>query len=152
MSLEHFVLQFLNPDYVVGEYQPHYPLAWAKMMAYDLNGNFQQELQNAKTHNTLSSEILDLLTPPYPEEHPYIVEEWEGKGSFASLDKQSSIREFSQSVFIKFVTKDLQTNQSLGSNSWAISGQHTDTGFPMLANDPHLSVQLPAIWYENGQF
>ena len=150
LSLEHFVLQFLNPDYVVGEYQPHYPLAWAKMMAYDLNGNFQQELQNAKTHNTLSSEILDLLTPPYPEEHPYIVEEWEGKGSFASLDKQSSIREFSQSVFIKFVTKDLQTNQSLGSNSWAISGQHTDTGFPMLANDPHLSVQLPAIWYENG--
>ena len=150
LSLEHFVLQFLNPDYVVGEYKPHYPLAWAKMMAYDLNGNFQQELQNAKTHNTLSSEILDLLTPPYPEEHPYIVEEWEGKGSFASLDKQSSIREFSQSVFIKFVTKDLQTNQSLGSNSWAISGQHTDTGFPMLANDPHLSVQLPAIWYENG--
>ena len=44
----------------------------------------------------------------------------------------------------------MQTNQSLGSNSWAISGEHTNSGLPLLANDPHLSVQLPAIWYENG--
>ncbi len=150
LSLEHFILQFLNPDYVVDRYEPHYPLAWAKMMAYDLNGNFEQELRNSKTHNTLSTEIIDLLTPPYPEEHPYIVEEWAGKGSFATLQKQSNIQQFSQSIFIKYVTKDLQTNQALGSNSWAISGEHTDTGLPLLANDPHLSVQLPAIWYENG--
>ena len=38
----------------------------------------------------------------------------------------------------------------MGSNSWAISGEHTESGLPLLANDPHLSVQLPAIWYENG--
>ena len=44
----------------------------------------------------------------------------------------------------------MQTNQSLGSNSWANSGEHTNSGLPLLANDPHLSVQLPAIWYENG--
>ena len=150
LSLEHFFLQFLNSDYKVGKYEPHYPLAWAKMMAYDLNGNFQQEIRNSKTFNTLNPDIAELLTPPYPEEHPYIVEEWEGKGSFASLGKPSNIKQIYQSVFIKYVTKDLQTNQSLGSNSWAISGEHTDSGLPLLANDPHLSVQLPAIWYENG--
>ena len=150
LSLEHFFLQFLNADYKVGKYEPHYPLAWAKMMAYDLNGNFQQEIRNSKTFNTLNPDIAELLTPPYPEEHPYIVEEWEGKGSFASLGKPSNIKQIYESVFIKYVTKDLQTNQSLGSNSWAISGEHTDSGLPLLANDPHLSVQLPAIWYENG--
>tara|TARA_B100000073_G_scaffold96976_1_gene77055 strand:+ start:2051 stop:4576 length:2526 start_codon:yes stop_codon:yes gene_type:complete len=150
LSLEHFFLQFLNADYKVGNYEPHYPLAWAKMMAYDLNGNFQQEIRNSKTFNTLTPDIEELLTPPYPEEHPYIVEEWEGKGSFASLEKQNNLKQIYQSVFIKYVTKDLQTNQSLGSNSWAISGEHTDSGLPLLANDPHLSVQLPAIWYENG--
>ena len=150
LSLEHFFLQFLNADYKVGKYEPHYPLAWAKMMAYDLNGNFQQEIRNSKTFNTLNPDIAELLTPPYPEEHPYIVEEWEGKGSFASLGKPSNIKQIYQSVFIKYVTKDLQTNQSLGSNSWAISGEHTNSGLPLLANDPHLSVQLPAIWYENG--
>ena len=150
LSLEHFFLQFLNADYKVGNYEPHYPLAWAKMMAYDLNGNFQQEIRNSKTFNTLTPDVEELLTPPYPEEHPYIVEEWEGKGSFASLEKQNNLKQIYQSVFIKYVTKDLQTNQSLGSNSWAISGEHTDSGLPLLANDPHLSVQLPAIWYENG--
>ena len=150
LSLEHFFLQFLNPDYVVDQYEPYLPLAWAKMMAYDLNGNFGQEIQNARTYNTLSEEVLNLLTPPYPVDHPYIVEEWEGRASFASFNKPNNIQQFSQSIFIKYVTKDLQTNQSLGSNSWAISGEHTETGAPLLANDPHLSVQLPAIWYENG--
>jgi len=150
LSLEHFFLQFINPDYKVGTYEPHYPLAWAKMMAYDLNGNFEQEIRNSKTFNTLTPEIAALLSPPYPDEHPYIVEEWEGKGSFASIGKSNNIEQLYQALFIKYVTKDLQTNQALGSNSWAISGEHTESGLPLLANDPHLSVQLPAIWYENG--
>jgi penicillin amidase len=150
LSLEHFVLQFLNPDYVVDTYEPHYPLAWAKMMAYDLNGNYRSEISNSKTYNTLTPEIADLLVPPFPDEHPYIVEEWEGKGSFASIGKSKNFQQMTQSFFIKYVTKDMQTNQSLGSNSWVVGGKHTDTGMPLLANDPHLSVQLPAIWYENG--
>jgi penicillin amidase len=150
LSLEHFFLQFINPDYKVGTYEPYYPLAWAKMMAYDLNGNFEQEIRNSKTFNTLTPEIAELLRPPYPDEHPYIVEEWEGKGSFTSVGKSNNIEQLYQALFIKYVTKDLQTNQALGSNSWAISGEHTESGLPLLANDPHLSVQLPAIWYENG--
>ncbi len=36
----------------------------------------------------------------------------------------------------------------LGSNSWVVSGERTSTGKPMLANDPHLMYQNPAIWYE----
>ena len=150
LSLEHFFLQFINPEYKVGTYEPYYPLAWAKMMAYDLNGNFEQEIRNSKTYNTLTPEISELLRPPYPDEHPYIVEEWEGKGSFTSVGKSNNIEQLYQALFIKYVTKDLQTNQALGSNSWAISGEHTESGLPLLANDPHLSVQLPAIWYENG--
>ena len=150
LSLEHFFLQFINPDYKVGTYEPHYPLAWAKMMAYDLNGNFEQEIRNSKTFNTLTPEIAELLIPPYPDEHPYIVEEWEGKGSFASVGKSNNIEQLYQALFVRYVTRDLQTNQALGSNSWAISGEHTESGLPLLANDPHLSVQLPAIWYENG--
>ena len=150
LSLEHFFLQFINPDYKVGTYEPHYPLAWAKMMAYDLNGNFEQEIRNSKTFNTLTPEIAELLRPPYPDEHPYIVEEWEGKGSFASVGKSNNIEQLYQALFVRYVTRDLQTNQALGSNSWAISGEHTESGLPLLANDPHLSVQLPAIWYENG--
>jgi len=36
----------------------------------------------------------------------------------------------------------------LGSNSWAVSGSRTASGKPLLANDPHLGLELPALWYE----
>ncbi|WP_149826262.1 penicillin acylase family protein [Streptomyces tailanensis] len=38
----------------------------------------------------------------------------------------------------------------IGSNSWVVSGDHTITGKPLLANDPHLSAQLPSVWYQMG--
>ena len=37
---------------------------------------------------------------------------------------------------------------SLGSNNWVVSGKHTATGKPLLANDTHLELTLPGIWYE----
>ena len=38
--------------------------------------------------------------------------------------------------------------QGLGSNNWVVSGEHTATGKPLLANDTHLDLSLPPIWYE----
>ncbi len=35
-----------------------------------------------------------------------------------------------------------------GSNNWAVSGSKTNSGFPILCNDPHLGLSLPSIWYE----
>ena len=43
-----------------------------------------------------------------------------------------------------------------GSNNWAVSGAHTVSGKPLVANDPHLSLTVPGIWYtaelESGSF
>jgi len=41
-----------------------------------------------------------------------------------------------------------EIRQSLGSNNWVVSGDHTATGKPLLANDPHLELSIPPIWYE----
>jgi penicillin amidase len=41
-----------------------------------------------------------------------------------------------------------QIRHSLGSNNWVVSGEHTATGKPLLANDMHLELTLPPIWYE----
>ncbi len=38
----------------------------------------------------------------------------------------------------------------IGSNSWVVSGEHTISGKPLLANDPHLSASLPSVWYQMG--
>jgi penicillin G amidase len=39
-------------------------------------------------------------------------------------------------------------NPRIGSNSWAVSGRKTKSGFPILANDPHLNLSMPSIWVE----
>jgi penicillin G amidase len=41
-----------------------------------------------------------------------------------------------------------QIRRSLGSNNWVVSGDYTATGKPLLANDMHLELGLPPIWYE----
>ncbi len=38
-------------------------------------------------------------------------------------------------------------SKDVGSNNWAVSGMKTQTGSPILCNDPHLTLNLPSIWY-----
>lgn len=40
------------------------------------------------------------------------------------------------------------TFNAVGSNNWVVGGGKTSTGKPFLANDPHLSIQNPSVWYE----
>jgi penicillin amidase len=40
--------------------------------------------------------------------------------------------------------------QGVGSNSWVVDGEHSTTGKPILANDPHLGLSVPGIWYQMG--
>lgn len=45
-------------------------------------------------------------------------------------------------------TEDFKPDPNNGSNNWAVSGSRTQSGKPILANDPHLNLTLPSIWYE----
>jgi penicillin amidase len=36
---------------------------------------------------------------------------------------------------------------SLGSNAWVVGGEHTKKGKPLLANDPHLGLLIPSLFY-----
>ena len=38
----------------------------------------------------------------------------------------------------------------IGSNSWVVSGDHTVSGKPLLANDPHLGASVPGVWTQMG--
>ncbi len=43
--------------------------------------------------------------------------------------------------------KRFEGDRSFGSNNWMISGKYTVSGYPLLANDPHLSLTVPPVWY-----
>ncbi|MEX0635626.1 MAG: penicillin acylase family protein, partial [Ferruginibacter sp.] len=46
------------------------------------------------------------------------------------------------------VEKLLNPDRENGSNNWAVAGSKTVSGAPILANDPHLGLNLPSLWYE----
>jgi penicillin amidase len=41
-------------------------------------------------------------------------------------------------------------SDGIGANSWVVSGKHTESGKPLLANDPHLVPSAPGVWYQIG--
>ena len=54
-------------------------------------------------------------------------------------------------AFTDATTGDVKTKEKIegiGSNNWALSGSKTASGYPILANDPHLDLSLPSIWYQ----
>ena len=52
------------------------------------------------------------------------------------------------SRFPDFSGMSFERSTGTGSNNWAISGAHTSSGAPILCNDPHLGLNLPALWFE----
>jgi len=56
--------------------------------------------------------------------------------------------ELAQSVVDFLAVSSNEIRAGLGSNNWVVSGAHTATGKPLLANDTHLELTMPSIWYE----
>lgn len=156
LSLEHSVLQLLNPNYQSKPWQPLHTLTWVKVMAWDLSTSLETEIQHAILRKTLTPVQVNELFPPYPANRPIIVPTTAIRANSTSLVSHALVPSLSPAL--KPITKQLdtlsallgQTGDGIGSNSWVISGQRTSTGKPILANDPHLGAQMPSIWYEIG--
>lgn len=162
LSLEYAILKLLNAGYKPEPWQPLNTLTWAKAMAWKLGGNMAEEVDRALLLKILTPEQIDELNPPYPSDHPVIVTNEEmgyRKGSSEATLRQAPEIDY-QALQVPF--EDLRERLAaldallgprgggIGSNNWVISGQLTATGKPLLANDPHLGIQMPSIWYEVG--
>jgi penicillin amidase len=64
---------------------------------------------------------------------------------------EAAVPESPDSIFVPSVSKVINPfpqPEGIGSNNWVVSGEKTASSFPILANDPHLGLTLPSIWYE----
>src|SRR5271155_1096382 len=66
----------------------------------------------------------------------------------ASPDDMSAAAHLLPSVREFLRTADNEIRRGQGSNNWVVSGAHTASGKPLLANDTHLELSVPSIWYE----
>jgi penicillin G amidase len=155
LSLEYAVVGLINPGYEVEPWLPVHSLTWAKAMAYDLGGNAEAELRRAALMARISPERVADLFPAYPEGHPVIVEGFGGSAtaSDSNGDLVAGARAPLGLLAARFENLSALTGggqRGLGSNNWVIGPGRTATGGPLLANDMHLAIRMPSIWYENG--
>lgn len=171
LSLEYGVLKVMNPSYQPEPWQPQHTLTWAKVMAWDLGTNLDEEIERAVLLQTYSPEQVDELFPPYSNQAPVILPDWklaQGEsdlignsfGEITSGKPAVSIAAIASVLSPTFnsVSEQISALETLtgprggeiGSNSWVVSGAKTATGKPLFANDPHLGIQMPSIWYEMG--
>jgi len=159
LSLEYGVLKLLNPRYQVEPWQPLHSLTWGKVMAYDLGRNFQSEIERTVLLKTLTPDQVEELFPAYPKDLPVILPDWQTGKTTPEIDSKPVITDVSAiAPTLASITQPMlalekligATGVGIGSNNWVIAGKRTATGKPILANDPHLAVQMPSIWYEIG--
>ena len=155
LSLEYAVLKLINPQYTVEPWTPVNTLTWAKVMAWDLGGNLDEEITRAVLYKLLGPEQAEFLYPPYPEDHPVIVPGFQPRAA-APGDDITALPDVTAALTAIYdqvtALNDLLgvRGEGIGSNNWVIAGERTATGKPILANDPHLAIQMPSIWYEIG--
>jgi penicillin G amidase len=114
------------------------------LAGYDRDFEFTHALQVLGEENfrMLFPEIADSLAPIIPKGTPFSVPvnmpEIPAKMDSVYLHRTDSI----------LFTEEFKPNPANGSNNWAVSGSRTKSGRPILSNDPHLRLSLPAIWFE----
>lgn len=156
ISLEYLFLNLLNTGYEPKPWDPVHTLAWAKAMAWDLRGNMDGEIERAILLADLSLDQLNDIFPQYPDYNPSIIENWAGviNGQDTINANAFSFSPAYQQIVDQFASLDALleggSDAGIGSNSWVVSGDLTESGFPLLANDMHLVANIPHIWYEVG--
>jgi penicillin amidase len=143
LNIADYPLEYKILDHSPEQWTPLKTALLLKYMTYTLAGN-NGDLRMSNTRAYFGDDFIknvmdtkvDLMDPTIPES-----KSWD----FAPPQVQKP-----DSVFIPSTVKDVmpfQPDPANGSNNWAVSGSKTASGYPILANDPHLNMNLPSIWY-----
>jgi penicillin G amidase len=144
----------LPVEYKLLNYKPE---AWSnlkialflKMMSKDLAG-FERDLEFTNAKSVFSISDMKQLFPDNADSTVPIIP----KGTAFDLPGIIPVKPATAdslyfgndtTINVQEVNKPDRNN---GSNSWAVSGERTKSGAPILCNDPHLTLSLPSIWYE----
>lgn len=155
-------------------WEPEDSVGWALMMALDLGGNWGNEFARLSLARSLDTPRLWQLMPPYPGEAPVATADLSAlyrqlgvyRDARESASNAGAVSDVSPTkggqgtlsarinagmlAWADEFTRNAGTNEGKGSNNWVIAGTRTVSGKPLLANDPHLGLSAPAIWYFAG--
>jgi penicillin amidase len=144
LSPKDYPLEFKLLDYEPEEWKPINCVFLLKLMSETLAGGSDQ-FAMTNNLNKFGVKAVNELFPDYPfHEDPIIPPgtQWNFKPLPVPKPSASFTAQMNGDVHTKEITP------GVGSNNWAISGSKSANGYPILANDPHLNLTLPSIWYQ----
>jgi penicillin G amidase len=130
-------------DYRPESWTPYKSLLLLKYMA-DMLVN-DRDLEYTNLRNQIGEELMDRLFPDFPVDNDPVIEAdkvWDFEAM--RIEVPGNIIYPEADILVKTLP---QPEDGIGSNNWAVSGVKTKNGKPILANDPHLSLNLPSLWY-----
>jgi hypothetical protein len=106
-----------------------------------------------KTIKAVTKAEIDDFRPPYPGDAPLVSADY--VALYRNLDlldpptKPGATSLVSQATRLAAldVVHPLGEGEGIGSNNWVVAGTRSQSGKPMLANDPHLGLTTPSVWY-----
>jgi len=129
----------LPPEFAIfrfrpARWRPADSLVLITMMALELDGNAGDEVLRSRLGERLSAAQIAALWPAE-----------EGDGMPAPLKAERP--PMAPALLDGLAEMIPPSPRGLGSNNWAVDGRHTESGRPLLANDPHLGLEIPGPWY-----
>jgi penicillin amidase len=120
-------------------WEPADSIAWQTMMAWDLSANWTQELLRMRMAQRMDMQHIEAFLPPYPGDAPLKTRDFTElyRGLAATTEQLEKVSRIAPPSLV----------EGMGSNNWVLGGARSKTGKPLLANDPHLGLSAPALWY-----
>ena len=145
-----YPLEFKLLDYEPEAWKPENSALLLKQMAFTLSGR-SDDLAMDRAMDRYGKDVIDQLFPAYRYEEEPIIPAGT-RFDFKPLKIPAVPLSLGwadttdEAIPVKKIPM-LEDDNGIGSNNWAVSGKKTKTGFPMLANDPHLALRMPSTWY-----
>ncbi|RFP66221.1 penicillin acylase family protein [Hymenobacter lapidiphilus] len=144
LSPREYPFEYKLLDYAPEPWQPLKCALLLKLMAWDLSGR-SDDLRLSNILSKYGPDVTRDLFPDFPFRADPVVPDGTPLG-FQPLPVPPAPVPFAAAVSGLVPTRE--PDAELGSNNFAVAGSRTASGRPLLANDPHLQLNLPSIWYQ----
>jgi len=141
---KYYPIEFKLLDYAPEDYTPLDCALVLKLMSETLAGG-SDDFQLTNTLKYFGSKVTnDLFPDHYFKDDPIIPSDtkWDFKPLAIPKPSKGFVDEMADTI------KTKQKVEGIGSNNWVVAGSRSANGYPILANDPHLNLTFPSIWYQ----
>lgn len=172
LAVEYSLLGLGGVGYAPEPWSETDSLAWLKTVAWEVGGDLDAEVDRALTTAAVGEAVVDDLFPSTSVADPVVDQGAVVDGVFEqdavtggtrnplrppyeALDRPATgpaalgvLRRTGEAL--DALPSWVARGAGRGSNAWVVDGEHSETGAPLLANDPHLDASLPGVWMQVG--